>query len=150
MIALGCDHGGFQLKEIIKKHLESKEIEFKDFGAYSSESADYPKFALAVAESIKEEECESGILCCGTGIGISIAANKVPGIRAAVVGDVFSAKATKEHNNANIICLGARVIGDGLALLIVDQWINSEFQGGRHQERIDLISDIEKKYSSTE
>ncbi|WP_434579425.1 ribose 5-phosphate isomerase B [Thermoanaerobacterium thermosaccharolyticum] len=150
MISLGCDHGGYELKEIIKKHLEEKNIEYKDFGTYSEESVDYPEYALKVAESIRNGESELGILCCGTGIGVSIAANKVPGIRAAVVGDVFSARACKEHNNANIICLGGRVIGPGLALMIVDEWLNAEFSGGRHQRRIDKITEIEKKYSELE
>lgn len=147
MISLGCDHGGYELKEAIKKSLEEKGIEYKDYGTYSKESVDYPQFALAVAESVANGESESGIICCGTGIGVSIVANKVPGVRAAVVGDVFSARATKEHNNANVVCLGARVIGEGLALLIVEEWLNAEFQGGRHQDRIDLIKKIEEQYS---
>ncbi|KZL89887.1 ribose-5-phosphate isomerase B [Clostridium magnum DSM 2767] len=147
MISLGCDHGGYELKEAIKKSLEEKEIEYKDHGTYSKESVDYPQFALAVAESVAKGKSESGIICCGTGIGVSIVANKVPGVRAAVVGDVFSARATKEHNNANVVCLGARVIGEGLALLIVEEWLNAEFQGGRHQDRIDLIKKIEEQYS---
>ena len=147
MIALGCDHGGYRLKEAIKNHLAAKGIPFKDYGTYSEESVDYPKYALAVAESVKSRECENGILCCGTGVGISMAANKVPGIRAAVVGDCFTAQATKEHNNSNIICLGERVIGEGLALMIVDAWLNAEFIGGKHQIRLDLIKEIEEKYS---
>jgi len=147
VIALGCDHGGYRLKESIKKHLEAKGICCKDFGTYSEESVNYPKYALDVAESVKSGECENGILCCGTGVGISIAANKVPGIRAAVVGDCFTAQATKEHNNSNIICLGERVIGEGLALMIVDAWLNAEFIGGKHQIRLNLIKEIEEKYS---
>lgn len=147
MIALGADHGGFELKEAIKKELEEKGIEYKDLGVYSKESVDYPIYALAVAESIVNKECERGIICCGTGIGVSMVANKVPGIRAAVVGDVFSARATKQHNNANIICLGARTTGEGLALLIVEEWLNAKFEGGRHQNRIDMITEVEKKYS---
>ncbi|MDP9751551.1 ribose 5-phosphate isomerase B [Thermoanaerobacter pentosaceus] len=146
-IALGCDHGGFELKEVIKKHLEERNIEYMDYGTYSKESVDYPEYALKVAESIINGESDCGILCCGTGIGISIAANKVPGIRAAVVGDVFSARLCKQHNNANIICLGGRVIGPGLATMIVDEWLDAEFQGGRHQKRIDKVIEIEKKYS---
>lgn len=147
MIALGCDHGGYELKEEIKKYLEEKGIKYNDFGTNSKNSVDYPQFALNVAENVASKESECGIICCGTGIGVSIVANKVSGIRAAVVGDVFSARATKEHNNANVICLGARVTGGGLALLIVDEWLNSKFQGGRHQTRIDLIKKIEEKYS---
>lgn len=147
MIALGCDHGGYELKEAIKRHLESNGIECKDFGTYSKDSVDYPKYALAVAESVKSGECINGILVCGTGVGISIAANKVPGIRAAVVSDCFTAQATKEHNNSNIIALGARVVGEGLALRIVDTWMNAEFQGGRHAERLSQVEEIEKKYS---
>ncbi len=147
MIALGCDHGGYKLKESIKKHLEKQGICYKDFGTYSEESVDYPKYALAVAESVKSGECEKGILCCGTGVGISIVANKVPGIRAAVVGDCFTAQATKEHNNSNIICLGERVVGEGLALLIVDTWLTANFIGGRHETRLSQIEELEKKYS---
>lgn len=146
-ISIGCDHGGYELKETIKKHLDERHIEYRDYGTNSAESVDYPDYALNVAESIKNGESDCGILCCGTGIGISIAANKVPGIRAATVGDVFSAKACKEHNNANIICLGGRVTGPGLADMIVDTWLDAEFQGGRHQRRIDKITEIEKKYS---
>ena len=147
MISVGCDHGGYELKEVIKKTLQQKGIEYKDYGTYSKESVDYPDFALAVAESVSKGISEGGIICCGTGIGVSIAANKVPGVRAAVLSDVFSARATKQHNNANVICLGGRVIGEGLALLIVEEWLNAEFLGGRHQKRIDLISKIEDKYS---
>lgn len=147
MIALGCDHGGYKLKESIKKHLEKQGISYKDFGTYSEESVDYPKYALAVAESVKSGECENGILCCGTGVGISIAANKVPGVRAAVVGDCFTAQATKEHNNSNVICLGERVVGEGLALLIVDTWLTANFIGGRHEARLSQIEEIEKKYN---
>lgn len=147
MIALGCDHGGYKLKETIKMHLESMGIQCKDFGTYSEESVDYPKYALAVAESVRSGDCENGILCCGTGVGISIAANKVPGIRAAVISDCFTAQATKEHNNSNIIALGARVVGEGLALRIVDTWMNAEFQGVRHEARLKQIEEIEKKYS---
>lgn len=143
MIALGADHGGFQLKNAIKKHLESKGIACKDFGTNSKESVDYPNFALAVAKSVKSGECSEGILCCGTGIGISIAANKVPGIRAALAGDVYSAKMTKEHNNSNILCLGERVVGEGLALMIVDTWLESSYVGAHHQKRLDLLAEIE-------
>lgn len=146
-IALGSDHAGLPLKNEIIKHLEAKGIETKDFGAYTEQSCDYPEFALKVAEEVAGKKYELGILVCGTGIGISIAANKVPGVRAALCGDTFSAHACREHNNANILALGQRVVGSGLALDIVDTFIKTEFEGGRHQRRIDGISEIEKKYS---
>lgn len=146
-IALGCDHGGLSLKKEIIKHLESKNIEVKDFGTYTEEPCDYPVYALKVAEEVVAENFDLGILICGTGIGVSISANKVPGIRAALCSDTFSAHATREHNNANILALGARVVGTGLALDIVDTFLNAKFQGDRHQRRIDKIADIEKKYS---
>lgn len=145
-IALGSDHGGFGLKQEIISHLEKKGYEIKDYGTYSTESCDYPDFALKAAEGVAGKECDLGILVCGTGIGISIAANKVPGIRAALCSDTFSAHATREHNNANILALGERVVGKGLALDIVDAFLNAEFEGGRHQKRVDKITDIEKKY----
>ncbi len=144
-IALGCDHGGVNLKEAIKKYLISKNIEVKDFGTHSNESVNYPEYAIKVSTSIVSKECNLGILCCGTGIGMSIAANKHKGIRAAVVGDCFSAKATREHNNTNVLCLGERVIGEGLALTIVEAWLNAEFQGGRHSERLALVEAIENR-----
>lgn len=146
-IALGSDHGGFTLKNQIIKHLESKSIDIKDFGTHSEDSCDYSDYALKVAQQVVLENFDLGILICGTGIGIGIAANKVPGIRAALCSDTFSAHSTREHNNANILTLGARVIGIGLALDIVDAFINAKFQGERHQKRIDKITEIEKKYS---
>jgi ribose 5-phosphate isomerase B len=146
-IAIGSDHAGLRLKEEVIKHLESKNIEFKDFGTYTNESCDYSDFALEVAENVASNRFEVGILICGTGIGIGIAANKVPGIRAALCGDVFSAKACKLHNNANILTLGERVTGPGLALEIVDAFLNTKFEGGRHERRVNKISDIEKKYN---
>lgn len=145
-IALGSDHAGLPLKNEIIKHLEKKGVEVKDFGSYTEESCDYAGFALSVAEDVVGKNSDFGILVCGTGIGISIAANKVPGVRAAVCGDTFSAHACREHNNANILALGQRVVGVGLALDIVDIFLNTEFEGGRHQRRIDGISEIEKKY----
>jgi ribose 5-phosphate isomerase B len=147
MIAIGSDHGGYELKEAIKKHLDEKGIEYKDFGTFSEESVDYPDYALKVAEAVASGQFEKGILLCGTGVGISIAANKVPGIRAAHVSDAFSARYCKEHNNANVLCMGGRVVGPGLAAILVDEWLNAEFQGGRHQKRLDKITEIEKKYS---
>src|SRR5690554_4631545 len=134
-IALGSDHGGLNLKEEIKCYLENKGIEFKDFGTNGTDSCDYPDIAVPAAKAVAAGEFDRGILICGTGIGIGIAANKVPGIRAALCHDTFSARASREHNNANILTMGERVIGRGLALEIVDVWINSEFSGGRHQRR---------------
>uniref|UniRef100_A0A7C5ZD39 Ribose 5-phosphate isomerase B n=1 Tax=Caldicellulosiruptor owensensis TaxID=55205 RepID=A0A7C5ZD39_9FIRM len=142
-IAIGSDHAGFSLKEAIKKHLETRGIEYKDFGTYSPESCDYPDIAKEVAITLKNGEFEFGILICGTGIGISIAANKVKGIRAALCHDTFSAKAARAHNNANILAMGARVIGEGLACEIVDAFLSSTFEGGRHQRRVDKIHLIE-------
>ncbi len=144
MIAIGCDHGGINLKEIIKKFLEEKGLEYKDFGTYSTESCDYPDYAKAVCEGVISGECEKGILICGTGIGMSIAANKINGIRAAHVTDTYSARMTKEHNNANVICLGERITGCDLALEIVNAYLNAEFQGGRHQNRVDKLMAFEK------
>ena len=144
MLAIGSDHGGFELKNHVMKHLDELGIEYKDYGCYDENSVDYPDIAKAVGEAVASGECERGILICGTGIGISIAANKIKGIRAALCSDVYSAKMTKEHNNANIICMGGRVIGRELAFMIVDTWLGAEFQGGRHQARIDKIHAREK------
>jgi ribose 5-phosphate isomerase B len=146
MIAIGSDHGGYELKTEIVKYLKEKGLEIKDFGTCDAKSVDYADFALPVAKAVIGGECEKGILICGTGLGISIAANKVPGIRAAVCTDSFMAKMSREHNDANILALGARVLGVGLALEIVETWLNSEFVGGRHKIRIDKISEIEKEY----
>jgi ribose 5-phosphate isomerase B len=146
-IAIGSDHAGLSLKKEVVKHLEAKGIEFEDFGAFTEESCDYPDFALKVAEEVVSRRFEFGILVCGTGIGISIAANKVPGIRAALCSDTFSAHACREHNDANILALGARVVGTGVALDIVDSFLNAEFEGSRHQKRIDKITNIENKYT---
>lgn len=145
-IAIGCDHGGYNLKEAIKKHLEGKSIEFKDFGVHNLDSVDYPDYALPVAEAVAGGEFDYGILICGTGMGISIAANKVKGIRAAVVSDTFTAEMSKLHNNANILAMGERVVGQGLALRILDTWLEAEFEGGRHLKRVDKITLIEEKY----
>lgn len=146
-IALGSDHGGFKLKNEIISYLKENGYEIKDFGTYTTESCDYPEYAEKVAEVVANKEFDFGILVCGTGIGISMSANKVPGIRAALCSDTFSAHATREHNNANILALGERVVGPGLAIDIVKTFLNSEFEGGRHQKRIDKISEIEKKYN---
>lgn len=141
MIALGCDHGGFDLMQKVKAHLEEKGLEYKDFGTYSTESCDYPVYAKAAANAVASGECDRGILICGTGIGISIAANKVKGIRAALCSDCFSAEMTRRHNNANMLAMGARVLGEGLALKIVDIFLETEFDGGRHARRVDMIED---------
>ena len=142
MIALGCDHGGFALKQDVIKHLEARGLEYKDYGTYSEASCDYPEFGKAVAHAVSDGECEKGIIICGTGIGISITANKVPGIRAALCGDCFSAEATRLHNDANILAMGARVVGPGLALKIVDTFLDTPFSGDeRHVRRINMIED---------
>lgn len=146
-IALGSDHGGYKLKNEIISFLKDNGYEIKDFGTYSTESCDYPEYAQKVAEVVAAKEFDFGILICGTGIGISISANKVPGIRAALCSDTFSAHATREHNNANILALGERVVGPGLAIDIVKTFLTSKFEGERHQKRIDKISIIEQKYN---
>ena len=138
-IAIGCDHGGFQLKAAVMQYLADKGYAYEDFGTFSEESCDYPDIAIKVAEEVAAGKYDKGILICGTGIGIGIAANKVPGIRAALCHDTFSAHASREHNDANILTMGQRVIGQGLALDIVDIWLHTAFEGGRHQRRIDKI-----------
>ena len=144
-IGLGSDHGGYNLKEEIKKHLVSKGIEVLDFGTENGvDSVDYPIYGEKVAKAVISKDVDYGILCCGTGIGISLAANKVKGIRCAVVSDTFSAKMSKAHNNANVLSLGERVIGKGLALEIVDAWLNTEFEGERHLRRVNMLNDIEQ------
>ena len=142
MIGIGSDHGGFALKEAIKKHLEERGLEYKDYGTYSDASCDYPVYGRAVAKAVAAGECDLGILICGTGIGISITANKVPGVRAALCSDCFSAEATRQHNNANILALGARVLGEGLALKIVDTFLDTPFSNDeRHIRRISMIEE---------
>ena len=140
MIAIGSDHGGYALRQEVMEHLRARGVEFKDFGTYSEASCDYPVYAKAVAHAVADGEYEKGILICGTGIGVSITANKVPGIRAALCGDCFTAKATREHNDANILCMGARVVGAGLALMIVDTFLDTPFSNDeRHIRRISQI-----------
>ncbi len=140
MIALGCDHGGYKLMVHVKKHLEERGLEYKDYGTYSEESCDYPVYGKKVAEAIVSGECDKGILICGTGIGISITANKYKGIRAAVCSDCFSAEATRSHNDANIIAFGERVVGPGLACKIVDTFLDTPFSGDeRHIRRLSQI-----------
>ena len=139
MIAIGSDHGGFELKQEIMAHLDKRGLEYKDFGTYTSDSCDYPVYGKAVAKAVASGECDRGILICGTGIGISITANKIPGIRAALCTDCFSAEATRLHNDANILALGGRVVGAGLALKIVDTFLDTPFSGDeRHRRRISM------------
>ena len=144
MIAIGSDHGGYELKNHVIEYLKKKGIECKDFGCFSEESVDYPDIAKVTCDAVLSGECEHGILICGTGIGISIAANKIKGIRAALCSDVYSAKMTKVHNNSNVLCMGGRVLGRELAFMIVDAWLEAEFEGGRHQKRIDKIHALEE------
>lgn len=143
MIGIGCDHGGFELKEQVRKHLEENGIAYKDFGSFTPERCDYPVVAEAVARAVVAGEVEKGILICGTGIGIGIAAGKVPGIRVCTCSDVYSAEMSKRHNNSNILTMGARVVGSELAKMIARHWLTAEFEGGRHQRRVDMITAIE-------
>lgn len=144
MIAIGCDHAAVSLKKAIMAHLDEKNISYIDLGT-DGEPCDYPVMAKAVAEKVTSGEAEKGILLCGTGIGMSMAANKVKGIRAAVCSDCFSARYTRLHNDANILCMGERVIGHGLALELVDIFLETGFEGGRHQRRVDLITKLENE-----
>lgn len=145
MIAIASDHGGFALKNEIIKHLEERGLEYRDFGTFSEDSCDYPTYVEPAARAVASGECEKGIVVCGTGIGASITANKVRGIRCALCSDCFSAEMTRRHNDANILALGGRVLGVGLALKIVDYFLDTPFEGGRHKRRIDMIADIENK-----
>ncbi len=146
-IAVACDHGGLALKQVLLDYLQKNGYEVCDFGTNTADSCDYPDYALPAAEAVARGECERGILICSTGIGISIAANKVRGIRCAHCHDTYSAKYTRLHNDANMIAFGQKIIGDGLMLEIVDTFLHTEFEGGRHQRRVDKISAIEEKYS---
>jgi ribose 5-phosphate isomerase B len=148
MLALASDHGGFQLKEEIKKHLDQRGIAYKDFGCYEEKSVDYPDMALPACDAVVSGECDKALLFCGTGIGISMAANKVNGIRACACSDYFSAKYTRAHNDANALCLGGRVTGPGLAAELVDIFLDTPFEGGRHQNRIDKLAAIEARERS--
>ena len=145
MIALASDHGGFALKEEVKKHLDELGLEYTDYGTDSTASCDYPVYGEAAARAVAEGRAERGIVICSTGIGISITANKVKGIRCALCGDCYSAEFTRRHNDANMLALGALVVGRGLALKIVDIFLNTEFEGGRHARRVGLIADIEER-----
>ncbi|MCM1339047.1 MAG: ribose 5-phosphate isomerase B [Muribaculaceae bacterium] len=138
-VAIGSDHGGFEYKTAIVEYLKDKNIDYVDVGTYTKDSCDYPVIAQEVSRKVVSGEVNRGILVCGTGIGMSIAANKVKGIRAALCGDTFSARATRNHNDSNVLCLGQRVIGVQLALDIVEVWLNSDYEGGRHQRRIDMF-----------
>ena len=150
MIAIGSDHAGLNLKKVIIEFLEKKDYKYKDFGTYSNKSVDYPDFGEKVANAIVNNEATRGILICGTGIGMSISANKVHGIRAALCTNSFMAKMAMEHNNSNILALGERVLGVDLALEIVETWLNSRFLGKHHGIRVDKISNIEEKYRKQE
>ena len=145
MIAIGSDHGGYALKERIKKHLDELGLAYRDYGTDSEASCDYPIYGEAVARAVAGGEAERGIVICGTGIGISISANKVKGIRAALCGDCYSAEYTRRHNDANVLALGARVLGEGLAEKIVDTFLSTDFEGGRHARRVALISALEER-----
>jgi len=139
MIAIACDHGAYDLKERVKAHLETRGFEVKDFGTHSKESCDYPDFAGPAAQAVASGECEKGIVLCTTGIGVSITANKVRGIRCALLSDLLSARLTRQHNNTNMMAMGAGVVGENLALAIVDIWLETEFEGGRHQRRVEKL-----------
>lgn len=144
-IAIGCDHGALALKNVLIPHLEKKGFEVKDFGTYTMDSCDYPDFAAPAAQAVASGECEKGIVLCTTGIGVSITANKVKGIRCALLSDVMSARMTREHNDTNMMAIGAGVVGQMLALEIVDTWLGTEFSNeARHQRRIDKMMDLEK------
>ncbi len=142
-IAIGADHAGFKLKESVKGFLKILNVFVTDFGTNSEESVDYPDYAIPVAEAVAKKEFDFGILICGTGIGMSITANKVKGIRAALCNELFTAHCSKEHNNANVLCMGGRIVGEELANEIVKTWLYSEFQGGRHQRRVKKIKEYE-------
>ena len=145
MIAIGSDHGGYALKQVIISHLADRGIEFRDFGTFSEESCDYPEYGEAVGRAVASGECELGIAVCGTGIGISIAANKVHGVRAAACSDCYTAEMCRRHNDANVLALGGRVIGPGLALKIVDIFLSTGFDGGRHARRLGKLAEIEAR-----
>ncbi|MBE6670612.1 MAG: ribose 5-phosphate isomerase B [Ruminococcaceae bacterium] len=143
-IVIASDHAGYSLKEQVKKHLEEKSIEYIDLGTNSTESVAYPEYASKLCKAIQEGKANMGILVCGTGIGMSMAANKHKGIRAACVSDTFSAKATRMHNDANVLCFGERVVGAGLAFELVDAFLSTEYEGGRHQARVDMVNSFDK------
>ena len=144
MIAIACDHGGYALKEEVKKHLLEQGYEVRDFGTNSLDSCDYPDYAAPAAQAVADGTCEKGIVICTTGIGVSIVANKIHGIRCALCSDILSAEMTRRHNDTNMLAMGAGSVGKNLALAIVDKWLTTEFEGGRHQRRIDKIMALEQ------
>ena len=145
MIAIACDHGALALKEAIKKHLDERGLAYKDFGTYTAESCDYPDYVAPAARAVASGECDRGIVACTTGIGVSIAANKIKGIRCALLSDKMSARLTRQHNDTNMMAMGGGVVGEMLALEIVDTWLDTEFLGGRHQRRIDKVMALENE-----
>lgn len=145
-IAIACDHGGLNLKNEVKKYLSEHGYEAVDFGTNTTDSCDYPDYALPAAEAVASGKCEKGIVICSTGIGVSMVANKVPGVRCAHCHDTYCAEFTRLHNNANMLALGGKVVGAGYALKIVETFLNTEFEGGRHERRVNKIGDVEKKY----
>jgi ribose 5-phosphate isomerase B len=145
MIGLACDHGGFELKEELKSFLKTTGLETADLGTFCEESVDYPDYGIPVAERVSRKELEKGILICGTGIGMSIVANKFPGVRAALVNDLYSARCSREHNDSNILVIGGRIVGKDLAKEIVKVWLNTPFEGGRHGRRLEKIRALEKE-----
>ena len=144
-IALAADHGGFELKEAVKAHLEELGLEYIDFGTHSTDSVDYPDMAVPACGAVVRGQCEKALLFCGTGVGISMAANKIKGIRACCCSDSFSCEYTRRHNDATALCMGGRVVGAGLACQLVDIFLNTEFEGGRHQRRIDKLTALENR-----
>ena len=144
-IAIGSDHGGIHLKKVLMDHLAERNIETNDVGTCTEESCDYPDYAVKVCDEVVAGRADRGILVCGTGLGMCIAANKVHGIRAALCSDAFSTEKSREHNNANVMCMGERVTGPGLAVMLLDIWLDTEFAGGRHERRVNKIMDIEKR-----
>lgn len=143
-IAVGCDHGAYDLKGILIEHLKNRGIEYVDFGTFGPESVHYPSYAHKVCDAVQKKDCDLGILLCSTGVGMSIAANKHEGIRAALCTDTYTARYTRMHNDSNVLCMGAMVVGRGLAMDIVDAFIGAEFEGGRHAVRVGMLCDIEK------
>lgn len=144
MIALASDHVGLTLKKVIMQLLDEREIEYRDYGTYSTERCDYPVFGARAAQAVASGQCERGIVICGTGVGISLAANKIDGIRCVVCSEPYSAKLSRQHNNTNMLALGARVVGEDLARMIVSIWLDTPFEGGRHQRRIDQLAELER------
>ncbi|MBQ9247232.1 MAG: ribose 5-phosphate isomerase B [Ruminococcus sp.] len=143
MIAIGCDHGGLQIKNAVIEYMKENKIEYTDYGCYTEESVDYPVYDYQVAKNVADGKAELGIICCGTGIGVSMAANKVKGIRAAVCTDEFCAEMTRRHNNANIMCMGGRVIDEATAVKLASIFLSTPFDGGRHEKRVNMITEIE-------